>query len=70
MSEKPICPDCKHPVESHAMYRDGRCPVVRFEPKWDVIGHDAPLTDEAIEHLKAGTLPVRLVSMAELREMY
>jgi hypothetical protein len=25
-----ICPDCKQPVETHAMYRSGRCPVVRI----------------------------------------
>lgn len=25
-----ICPDCKQPVETHAAYKGGRCPVVRF----------------------------------------
>ena len=26
-----ICPDCKHPIHTHEMFRDGRCPVVRFQ---------------------------------------
>jgi hypothetical protein len=30
MGEAMICPACKKPVETHAMYRDGRCPVVVF----------------------------------------
>lgn len=25
-----ICPDCLLPVAMHELYRDGRCPVVRF----------------------------------------
>ncbi len=25
-----ICPDCGHPISTHAMYRTGLCPVVRF----------------------------------------
>lgn len=27
-----MCPDCKHPVATHEMYRSGRCPVVVFRP--------------------------------------
>jgi hypothetical protein len=37
-----ICPDCKKPVETHAMYRKGRCPVVRF-PHYDLDPAKPPL---------------------------
>lgn len=28
--ETPRCPDCGNPPETHSLYKDGKCPVIRI----------------------------------------